>query len=75
VLGPDGTRLAKRHGAVTLEDLAARGVEPQVVLSRLAASLALAEPGEDVTVDDLLPRFDLTRLPRQPWALPTIDAN
>ena len=36
VLGPDGDRLAKRHGAVTLADLAAAGVGPDEVRSRLA---------------------------------------
>ena len=50
VLGPDGQRLAKRHGAVTLADLAAEGVDADEVRSRLAASLGLAEPGEPVTM-------------------------
>ena len=50
VLGPDGQRLAKRHGAVTLADLAADGVDADEVRSRLAASLGLAEPGEPVTM-------------------------
>jgi glutamyl-tRNA synthetase len=67
VLGPDGERLAKRHGAVTLTDLAARGLDPAAVLSMLAASLGLAEDGEPVGLDDLLERFDVTRLPRTPW--------
>jgi glutamyl-tRNA synthetase len=67
VLGPDGHRLAKRHGAVTLADLAAHGVTPGEVLGRLAASLGLAEPGEPVPAVDLVQRFDWSRLPRQPW--------
>jgi len=67
VLGPDGERLAKRHGAVTLADLAPRGVEPDGVRSLLAASLGLAEPGEPVSIGDLLARFDPAELPRQPW--------
>jgi glutamyl-tRNA synthetase len=73
VLGPDGARLAKRHGAVTLEDLSSRGIEPPEVLSRLAASLGLAETGEEVRLDDLVRRFDLARLPRQPWVLSAAD--
>jgi glutamyl-tRNA synthetase len=63
VLGPDGSRLAKRHGAVTLADLAALGIDAGEVRSRLAAGLGLAQPGEPVTMDDLLPRFDPARLP------------
>src|SRR5690606_12991554 len=61
VLGADGTRLAKRHGAVVLGDLAAMGVGVGEVRSRLAASVGLAEPGEAVTMGDLLARFDPAR--------------
>jgi glutamyl-tRNA synthetase len=69
VLGPDGTRLAKRHGAVTLADLADRGVHAGQVLSMLGASLALCEAGDEVEAQELVPRFDLARLPRTPWSL------
>jgi glutamyl-tRNA synthetase len=62
VLAPDGSRLAKRHGAVTLADLASRGVGPEQVRSRLAESLGL-DP------DDLLGSFDPDRLSRAPWVL------
>lgn len=62
-----GTRLAKRDGAVTLADLAARGVTADQVLSMLAASLALAAPGEPLTAAELLRRWDPARLPRAPW--------
>ncbi len=39
VVGADGTRLAKRHGAVTLSDLATNGVTAQQVLKVLRTSL------------------------------------
>ena len=39
VLGPDGERLAKRDGAVTLADRRARGETPDEVRTLLAASL------------------------------------
>jgi glutamyl-tRNA synthetase len=58
VLSPDGERLAKRHGAVTLDDRTRRGQQPAQVLSMLAASLGLSEPGEVVTPIELLDRFD-----------------
>jgi glutamyl-tRNA synthetase len=68
VLGPDGRRLAKRHGAVTLGDLAAVGIGVPAVLEAIAASLGLASPGEPVpSVRALLGRFDPDALPRQPW--------
>ncbi len=63
----DGRRLAKRDGAVTLADLAAVGVSPAEVLSRIATSLELAEPGEPVSLPQLLDRFDPSALPRTPW--------
>ena len=69
VLGPDGQRLAKRHGAVTLADLAARGVSGDAVRSRLAVSLELAVPGEPVSMAELLERFDPAALPTGPWVL------
>jgi glutamyl-tRNA synthetase len=66
VLGPDGQRLAKRHGAVTLADRAALGEDAAAVRAMLARSLRLAEPGECPSASELLARFDPERLPREP---------
>jgi glutamyl-tRNA synthetase len=66
VLGPDGARLAKRHGSVTLADRAALGESPADVVSWMAASAGLAEPGEPVSAEGLVERFDPARLPREP---------
>jgi glutamyl-tRNA synthetase len=67
VLGPDGERLAKRHGAVTLVEAGG----PQVVLPWLAVSLGLAEPGEPVnSAAELLDRYDAGRIPRTPVIYP-----
>lgn len=67
VVGPDGVRLAKRHGAIGLADLAARGVTPDEVRSVLAVSLGLAAPGERVGTATLVDRFDPDHLPEAPW--------
>ena len=67
VLSADGARLAKRHGAVTLEDRAALGETADDVRARLAESLGLSAPGEHVRMADLLARFEPARLPRRPW--------
>lgn len=64
VLGPDGARLAKRHGAVTLADRAALGEDAAAVRGVLAATLGLAEPGERPSPTALVERFDPARLPR-----------
>lgn len=71
VLGPDGRRLAKRHGAVTLADREALGEGPGETLGRMALSLNLAEPGESPSLSELLARFDPARLPREltVWSL------
>jgi glutamyl-tRNA synthetase len=70
VLGPDGERLAKRHGAVTLADQLSAGRTPAEVLGWFGASLGLCEPGQPVTPADLLARFDPAAVPRRPWTLP-----
>ena len=62
VLGTDGERLAKRHGAVTLGDLEAAGVSERSVLGWIAESLGLARAGEPVTLEQLVDRYDPTRL-------------
>jgi glutamyl-tRNA synthetase len=68
VLGPDGQRLAKRHGAVTLADLRRRGIVPPVVLGAMAASVGLAPQGAGVaSVAELVAAFDPDRLPVDPW--------
>ena len=69
VLGPDGQRLAKRHGAVTLADRAALGEEPREVLGWMASSLGLAEPGEMPSTEKLLSSFDPDGLPAEPIVL------
>ena len=66
VLGPDGARLAKRHGAVTLADRATLGESVAGLVAWMAASLGLATEAERVTAADLVDRFDATSLPRQP---------
>jgi glutamyl-tRNA synthetase len=64
VLAPDGMRLAKRHGAVTLADRAARGESPSAVSAALLASVGL--PGD---LDAARAAFDPTALPSQPTVL------
>ena len=66
VLGPDGTRLAKRHGAVTLAERAALGESVGDVVTWMAASVGLADPGERVSAAGLVERFDPARLPAEP---------
>jgi glutamyl-tRNA synthetase len=73
VLAPDGSRLAKRHGAVTLDDLAARGCSSADVCGRLAASLGIDTGGRPVIAGELIDRFDPALMPRVPWQLAADD--
>jgi len=58
VLGPDGARLAKRHGAVTLAQRRALGETADDVRARLAASVGLCDADERPTAAELAARFD-----------------
>ena len=69
VLGADGSRLAKRHGAVTLADRLALGETPARVRGELMATVGLAAPGEEPSMEDLLGRFDPAALPTGPTVL------
>jgi glutamyl-tRNA synthetase len=66
ILGPDGARLAKRHGAVTLADI---GDPPEAVRGRLMETVGLADPGEEPSMTALLARFDASKLPKAPTTL------
>ena len=67
VVGPDGRRLAKRHGDTRIATFREAGRTPGEVLGLLAASCGWASSGEHVTLGELLPRFDLTTIPRIPF--------
>ena len=71
VLGPDGGRLAKRHGSVTLADRGSLGESPREVRGWMAQTLGLAEPGESPSLDGLLDRLDPAKLPKEPtvWSM------
>jgi len=66
VLGPDGSRLAKRHGAVTLADLAQEGRSAEDAAAWMAVSLGLSSEGEGVVAADLVAGFDPAALPAEP---------
>jgi glutamyl-tRNA synthetase len=64
VLAPDGTRLAKRHGSVTLADRAARGESATDVAAQLLRSVGL--PGDLQAAREA---FDPAALPSHPTVL------
>jgi len=73
VVGPDGRRLAKRHGDTRLAALRAAGVQPQALLGLLAWSCGWLDKVQPVSARELLPLFRLTSIPPAPFVL-TADA-
>ena len=69
VVGPDGRRLAKRHGDTRIAMYREQGKSPEEILGFLAASCGWASPGEKVSLRDLLPRFDLSTIPHEPFVV------
>jgi glutamyl-tRNA synthetase len=67
VVGPDGRRLAKRHGDTRLATLRAQGVSAQRLVGLLAWSCGLIDRLRPVAPAELLADFSLDRLPRQAW--------
>ncbi|MCA8974398.1 MAG: tRNA glutamyl-Q(34) synthetase GluQRS, partial [Planctomycetes bacterium] len=66
VVGGDGLRLAKRHGDTSLRWFRERGVSADAVVGHLAFLCGMRERGSRSMPRDLLPGFDLRRLPRDP---------
>jgi glutamyl-tRNA synthetase len=69
VVGPDGRRLAKRHGDTRLATLRDAGVSAEALLGLLAWSCGWIERIEPITVCELLPRYRLDSIPREPFVL------
>ncbi len=67
VTGPDGRRLAKRHGDTRLSTLREQGVRAEQLIGLLAQSCGLRKTSEPTTARELLADFDLTKLPSAPF--------
>jgi glutamyl-tRNA synthetase len=68
-VGPDGRRLAKRHGDTRLAALRRAGVAAEALVGLLAWSCGWIERIEPIRPRDLLPLFRLDIIPRQPFVL------
>jgi len=72
LLGPDGQRLSKRHGSVTLREAREAGLRPEAVVGWLASTCGLAEQDEETSARELIDRFAVERLPRKPTTLQSL---
>ncbi|WP_328810891.1 tRNA glutamyl-Q(34) synthetase GluQRS [Rhodococcus sp. NBC_00294] len=66
-LGPTGTRLAKRDGAVTLRDRLAAGQTVSDVRAEIASSIGVPSERTHESLSDLASHWSLDLLPREPW--------
>jgi glutamyl-tRNA synthetase len=69
MLGPDGARLSKRHGAIGVRALLERGLSAPRVVGLLAATLGLCPDGAEVMPRALLDGFSLDRITRAPTTI------
>lgn len=66
VIGPDGRKLAKRHGDTRLIHYIRRGCPPERMLGLLAWWCGALDQPAEIDFETLTQRFDLDRLPREP---------
>jgi glutamyl-tRNA synthetase len=72
VIGPDGKRLAKRHGDSRLSYWREQGIRPEQIIGLLARSLRLTQTDAPIGIKDVLSiaqnkeRWWLD-IPRDPW--------
>lgn len=66
VVGPDGRRLAKRHGDTRITSFRAAGVEPEAIIGFLACASGIVSDKKPVGLKSLTGLFDPSRLPRGP---------
>lgn len=69
VVGKDGKRLAKRHGDTRIATFRQMGKTPAEIIGFLAHSCGWADKDEPISLAALLPRFDLSTIPRAPFMI------
>jgi glutamyl-tRNA synthetase len=69
VVGPDGRRLAKRHGDTRLAALRQAGVRPEMLVGLLAWSCGWIDSVQPTAPADLLSHFCLNSIPTEPFVL------
>jgi len=69
VVGPDGRRLAKRHGDTRLSTLRGSGVRPEGLVGLLAWSCGWLDRAEPIRPVDLIPLFRLEIIPPEHFTI------
>ena len=66
LVGPDGRRLAKRHGDTRISNYRAQGVSPEVVIGGLAVLSGWLDSPRPIALDELIPVFSLAAVDPRP---------
>ncbi|MDR2941181.1 MAG: glutamate--tRNA ligase [Treponema sp.] len=67
VMGQDGKKLSKRHGATSIDEFRKQGYLPDALLNYIALLGASYEEGKEIyTLDELAQRFSLEKLNKAP---------
>lgn len=75
VVGPDGRRLAKRHGDTRLSWLREQGVSAERLIGLLAKSFGWTDSLKEQSAADLLALYDLQRIPKEPFVFGEKELN
>lgn len=66
IIGPDGRRLAKRHGDTRVAEFRERGIRAEALMGYLAYSLGFAKTLRCTTAAELLESFNWNEMPSEP---------
>ncbi len=67
ILGPDGKKLSKRHGATSVEEMRDRGILPEALVNYLALlGWSHPEGKEIMDIREMVEKFSLDRLGKNP---------
>jgi glutamyl-tRNA synthetase len=67
VMGQDGKKLSKRHGATSIDEFRKQGYLPEALINYIALLGASYEEGKDLyTIDELAQKFSLEKLNKAP---------
>ncbi len=77
ILGPDGQKLSKRHGATSIEEFQRQGYLPEAFTNYLAL-LGWSPPNEGqeiMSLDEIKSQFDLSRVLKSPAIFDNVKLN
>jgi glutamyl-tRNA synthetase len=77
ILGPDGQKLSKRHGATSIEEFRRQGYLPEALANYLALLgwSPVTDGQEIMSLDEIKAQFDLSRVVKSPAIFDTAKLN